>query len=124
MAFLAWFTRNWADTDEPGETRLRPLELPISLPAALTRVEAAVARLPRWHVEQVDAPAATVRATRRTRLWRFVDDVTLRLEAIPGGTRIHAHSQSRLGKADLGQNRRNLIELLTALRRENGGAQP
>ena len=116
MGLLASLTRNWADTDEPGDPALTPLELPVSMPEALARIEAAVRTLPRWTIESVDAGAGVVKVTRRTRLWRFVDDITIRLKAIPTGTRIHAHGQARLGKADLGQNRRNLLQLFATLR--------
>src|SRR5437879_2640946 len=115
MGLLAWLTRNWADTDEPGRPDPAPLELPLAPAEALARVEATVRGLARWHVEAVDPAGGVVRATRRSRLWRFVDDVVVRLEATPGGTRVHARSQSRLGKGDLGQNRRNLLELFRAL---------
>jgi uncharacterized protein (DUF1499 family) len=122
MSLLHWLTRNWADTDDPptGHADVRPLDLPLPPADALARVERAVASLPRWHVEGVDAAAGTLRATRRTRLWRFTDDVTVHLEPTPGGTRLHARSKSRVGKGDFGQNRRNLLELFAALGREGG----
>jgi uncharacterized protein (DUF1499 family) len=114
MRFLCWFTRNWAETGEPA---LAPPELPLPLPQALERVQAAIRSLPRWQVEAVDAAVGTIKVTRHTRLWHFVDDVSIRLETSPGGTRVHARSQSRVGAADLGQNRRNLLELFRALAR-------
>jgi uncharacterized protein (DUF1499 family) len=116
MMFFRWLTRNWADTDEPGDPALAPVDLPLPPADALHLVEGVVAALPRWRVEAVEPTAGTVRATRRTRLWRFVDDVTVRLEPVAGGTRVHARSQSRVGAADFGQNRNNLLELLGALR--------
>src|SRR5438034_5489973 len=39
---------------------------------------------------------------------RSSDLIRLRLEPVPGGTRLRGHSQARLGFTDLGQNRRNL----------------
>jgi uncharacterized protein (DUF1499 family) len=121
MSLLHWLTRNWADTDEkPGYADVRPLDLPVPPAEALARVERAAASLPRWRVEAVDAAAGTLHATRRTRLWRFIDDVTVRLEPTPAGCRLHARSKSRVGKGDLGQNRRNLLELFAALGREGG----
>jgi uncharacterized protein (DUF1499 family) len=111
---MAWL-RNWHDTDEPGADP-GPLDLPLPPAEAVGRVESAVRSLPRWHVEAVDATAGTISATRRTRLFRFTDDVMIRLESTPTGTRVHARSQSRVGKGDLGQNRRNVMELLRALR--------
>jgi uncharacterized protein (DUF1499 family) len=110
---MAWL-RNWHDTDEPGADP-GPLDLPLPPAEALARVEAAIGSLPRWRVESTDAAAGTVTATRRTRLFRFTDDVTIRLEPVATWTRVHARSQSRVGASDLGQNRRNVLELFAAL---------
>ena len=116
MGLKTWLTRNWADTDEGDDPRLRPLELPLSMPEALAKVAATLRGLARWQVVAVDAGTSTIRAERRTRLFRFVDDITVRCEALAEErTRIHARSQSRLGKGDLGQNRRNLLTLWSAL---------
>lgn len=116
MGLLAWLTRNWADTDEGEDPRLRPLELPLSLAEAMARVEAVLRGLPRWEVAAVDPDTAAIRALRRTRLFRFVDDVTVRCEFVAEKrTRLHARSQARVGKGDFGQNRRNLLQLWSAL---------
>jgi len=117
MRFLRWFTRNWADTDEPGDPSVLPVDMPLALPEALAHVEKTLRQLPLFQVESVDSRQGIVRATRRTRLWRFIDDVTVRLEPTAGGTRVHARSQARVGVGDLGQNRRNLLAFLRALRR-------
>jgi uncharacterized protein (DUF1499 family) len=53
--------------------------------------------------------------TRRTRVFRFVDDITIQLTEEAGGTRVDAESKSRFGKGDLGQNPRNLRELRKGL---------
>jgi uncharacterized protein (DUF1499 family) len=111
---MGWLL-NWHDTDEPGADP-GPLDLPWPSATALARIEAAIGRLPLWHVETTNTSAGIVRATRRTRLLRFTDDVTIRLEAIASGTRIHVRSQSRVGVTDLGQNRRNVGELFAILR--------
>jgi uncharacterized protein (DUF1499 family) len=121
MTFRDWFTRNWASTDEGQDPALGPLELPLAIPDALTHLETVISRLPRWQVKSADAAAGRLLATRRTRLWRFVDEVTIRLEATPHGCRVHADSRSRVGKADFGQNRRNLLQLLKALRKDTKG---
>jgi uncharacterized protein (DUF1499 family) len=110
---MGWL-RNWHDTDEPGADP-GPLDLALPPPEALARLESALRGLPRWQVESADAAAGIVTATRRTRLFRFTDDVTIGLEPIAGGTRLHARSRSRVGASDLGQNRRNLIELFNAI---------
>lgn len=112
--FLRWFTRNWADTDEPGDPALVPFELSLGPTEALARFQKVIADLPRWRVVSAD-PSGLVTATRRTPLWGFTDDISLRLEAVPSGTRVHARSQSRVGAIDFGQNRRNILELFRAL---------
>ena len=111
---MAWL-RNWHDTNEPGADP-GPLDLPLPLDLALAQVESAIRLLPRWRIESSDAAAGTIHATRRTRIFRFTDDVTIQLEPIVSGTRIHARSKSRVGASDFGQNRRNVRELFAVLR--------
>ena len=53
--------------------------------------------------------------TRRTRVFRFIDDITIEFHETTSGVRVEAESRSRVGKGDLGQNPRNLIELSKAL---------
>jgi uncharacterized protein (DUF1499 family) len=115
MGLLRWFTRNWANTREPTHPDLGPLTLPESPAKAFLLVEAAVGKLPRWHVEAADPTAGTVHLTRRTRLWGFVDDVRLTVAPTAGGIRVDAESRSRVGVGDLGQNRRNILELWRTL---------
>jgi uncharacterized protein (DUF1499 family) len=59
-------------------------------------------------------------ATFRSRIWRFVDDVELRLDA--GGKAIHVRSASRVGKGDLGVNRKRVERLRDLLKTRGLGA--
>lgn len=115
MGLTRWFTKNWANTHEPTHSDLGPLTLPGPLVEAVRRIEEAVRSLPKWQVISADPTAGTVHLTRRTRLWQFVDDVRLTLTPGAGGTVAHAESCSRIGVGDLGQNRRNILELWSAL---------
>lgn len=80
-------------------------------------VEEAVRELPGWSL--VSSSETEVRASRKTRVLGFTDDVTVRLTPNPSGahtnTRAEFRSASRLGLWDLGQNQRNLDELLAAI---------
>lgn len=116
MGLLRWFTKNWANTREPTHRDLAPLVLSLSPSDAAERVRAIVGPLPRWRVEAEEI-AGQLRLTRRTRVCGFVDDVTLRFLPAGPGCLIHAESRSRVGKGDLGQNRRNILELWAAIRR-------
>ena len=116
MGGFRWFTRNRADTRPPTHADLAPLAIPDRPTEAVAAVARVVKQLPRWAV--VSAGPDSLHLTRTTRLFRFVDDVHLTAEPGPDGTtRLHAASQSRLGVGDLGQNRRNILELWSALRR-------
>jgi uncharacterized protein (DUF1499 family) len=59
-------------------------------------------------------------ATFRSRIWRFVDDVELRLDA--DGKVIHVRSASRVGKSDLGVNRKRVERLRDLLKTRGLGA--
>jgi uncharacterized protein (DUF1499 family) len=119
MGLLRWFTSNRANTTEPTHPDLTPLVLPLSPTEAVERVRAVTEGLPRWRVEGADDGA--LRLTRRTRVFGFVDDVALRFVPVGPGTLIHAESQSRVGVGDLGQNRRNILELFGAIRNAERG---
>jgi uncharacterized protein (DUF1499 family) len=58
-------------------------------------------------------------ATFRSRIWRFVDDTELRLDA--AGKAIHVRSASRVGKGDLGVNRKRVERLRNLFRTRHLG---
>jgi uncharacterized protein (DUF1499 family) len=109
-----WFTKNWADTDGPTHWDLAPLVVSLSPVHALELVTSVVGAMPRWRVES--AEDGQLHLTRRTRLFHFVDDIRLRFLSAGPGCLIHAASRSRVGVGDLGQNRRNILELWAAIR--------
>ena len=80
-------------------------------------LETARAR-PRWSVTLADARGGVIEAEARTALWRFVDDVQVRVWLDDEGrTRVDATSASRVGAADLGTNARRIARFLHALDR-------
>jgi uncharacterized protein (DUF1499 family) len=89
---------------------------PVDPERLLAAVRRAVEELPRWGLG--DPAGDEVRAVRTTRLLRFRDDVTARVSLAPDGARLELTSVSRVGKGDLGQNPRNIKELLRAVDRE------
>jgi len=97
-----------ATADGATDPRLRPHVYPLSPLQTAHAVVDAIERLPRWEV--VAGKNGVIWATRRTRVFRFVDDVYLLLLPAHDSTVIFARSASRVGRGDLGQNRRNLGE--------------
>jgi uncharacterized protein (DUF1499 family) len=137
IAAVAWqiddWSRDWTqntaelskDADRP---ELRPLHLQVDARGALERIRQWVDDQPAWEVVNIvpekESPR-TIHLTRTTRWFRFVDDihVTLRDDESGRGVVLDAHSQSRIGKGDLGQNPRNLMELTRGLRGESRAHQ-
>jgi uncharacterized protein (DUF1499 family) len=122
MSWLDGLTRNWAElTPDADDPRLRPVILTRAPAEAVPWAAAVIAGLPRWSVVAADPQAGTLHAIHATRVWRFRDDVHLRFEADPAGSRVLGRSRSRIGAADFGQNARNLGELASALFRSCSG---
>ena len=120
MGLKRWFTHNIANTDGSTHSDLVPLELPVDQQGAFEKIQLALATIRGWKMESLDSVAGVILATRRTRGFGFIDDIVLRIEATGTGIRVHARSESRVGKGDLGQNRRNLLELIRTLRKQMG----
>lgn len=91
---------------------------PIAVQDLARATEQAVRSLPGWTAARVTDEE--IRAARKTRIFGFTDDVTVRLarqgwSGASTNTRAVFTSASRAGLWDLGQNRRNLEELLAAI---------
>ena len=74
---------------------------------ARQRLAAVLAKVPRLRV--VTSEPDYVHALARSRLFRFIDDVEFRFDDAAGA--IHVRSASRLGRDDLGINRKRLADL-------------
>ncbi len=84
--------------------------------------DAVLKTMPRvgWTIGRAEHPSAedepaTMTAIRRSLLFAFVDDVTVRITADPLGSRLDIRSRSRVGKHDLGENARQVRAFLTEL---------
>ncbi len=91
----------------------------VSAESLASAVEGAIRSLKRWEIEA--SSNRGIQAVRSTRLFGFKDDVNINISG--SGEESHAtfESASRVGNTDLGQNRRNLRELLAAVERELAG---
>lgn len=81
---------------------------------------AAIAHLPGWElVGSGRGPGgAELVAVARTRVLRFKDDVTVRVRRRDGAAEVAVRSRSRLGKADFGQNARNIRAFQAEMERQ------
>lgn len=107
-----------ATSDQARDPRLRTLDSPLSPLELADAVAQAAGELPRWELVERTEEDRQVRLhfIRTTGVLRFKDDIRVRIEPAGAGSRLSAESRSRIGKGDLGQNPRNLRELLDKLR--------
>lgn len=91
----------------------------VSAERLASAVEKAIRSLGRWEVEASPADGDG-RAVRSTRLLKFKDDVKIEISGKAEKSHATFESESRVGKSDLGQNPKNLEELLSAVDRELG----
>lgn len=93
---------------------IQPLFLPLPPPAAF-RLALAIARQEGWQVNAADAQTGRIAATDTTFWFGVVDDIAVRLAAVPGGTRVDIRSAARASGSDLGTNARRIRGYLHAL---------
>ncbi len=102
---LDWFTKNSAESRHfywIPESELRQ------------KVINAIKNLDGW--ELIDDEKIT--ATRRTKIFRFIDDIEISIKPVGDGSTLDIKSASRIGIGDMGQNRRNIEEFLGGLEAE------
>ena len=112
------FTTNYVVMSESAQDpTLRPfiVEFPADELAQATRQ--AALRIKNWEfVGQAKMDNTTMVVFERTsRVWKFKDDIIIRVEDLNGRSRVSGESRSRLGYGDLGQNPRNLRRILSEL---------
>ena len=69
-----------------------------------------------WGDVIVDNDALTLEATETTRLFRFVDDVVVRIRPTETGSLVDLRSTSRVGQSDLGANAARIQAFQSRLR--------
>jgi hypothetical protein len=112
-------TRNraWTDPESP-DRRLRGRAYAVPF-TEVWRAALETARAQRgWTLTETDARGGEIVAEARTALWKFVDDVSIRVWLDDAGaTRVDLTSASRVGRADLGTNARRIARFLHVLDR-------
>jgi hypothetical protein len=111
---LRWLTENRADTRLPGPPHGRRYVAPFA--EVWDELRELIDEHPRWNLEHADETRGLMAATCRSRVFRFVDDLTVwvRLDA-DGLTEVALRSRSRTGRGDFGVNRRRIERILERL---------
>ncbi|MFQ5352855.1 MAG: DUF1499 domain-containing protein [Candidatus Binatia bacterium] len=95
---------------------LKPLIVDDPPGLAFDRALAAVEDLIRSEITDVDKEEGRIEAVCTSAIFRFVDDVVVRVQAQAGGSRVDVRSRSRDGKGDLGVNAARINAILATIK--------
>ena len=115
-------TQNSAQTSENSEDgRLRGRTYHVPFATVWDEILQMIQTHPRWTLVRADEGSGLIRAEARTLVFRFVDDVRVKLKLDHNAlTRVDMWSQSRVGKGDLGVNKRRIARFFRDLDRRLG----
>jgi len=117
-AYVSWPPINVVETGRtPEYPDLDPRSYAVVSTSVYSAAAEAIASMPHWQIVGSGSGKAgtAIHAIRKTRVFRFKDDVTIRIEPMGKGTIVNVRSASRVGRVDFGQNARNIEELFAAL---------
>jgi uncharacterized protein (DUF1499 family) len=105
---LAYPGAEFAAKQRAAYPELAPIRLDVGVAEAVERGVRAANALG-WEITVSDPAAGSLEATQTSRIFRFVDDVAVRVRAEPsGGSIVDVRSKSRVGRGDLGANARRI----------------
>jgi uncharacterized protein (DUF1499 family) len=101
------YPAGFAAQQRAGYPKLAPIRLTASLPDAFQRSVRAAEALG-WMITHRDPEGGALEATETSRIFRFVDDIVVRLRADGTATVIDVRSKSRVGRGDMGANAKRI----------------
>jgi uncharacterized protein (DUF1499 family) len=104
----------FARQQREGYPDLAPILIDRPPEQVFAEVERAMTELG-WDVTRSDAETGTIEAIDVTALFRFVDDIVVRIRARDGGSVLDVRSKSRDGKGDVGANAARIRALRDAV---------
>ncbi len=110
---MAYPAKN-AELQRAGYPELGPLRLPVEPVAALAKAKT-VAEAQGWKVVEVAEADGRLEAEHQTGIFRFVDDVVVRVRPSGEGSVVDVRSKSRDGKGDFGKNAQRIQAFAVAL---------
>jgi len=99
------YPRDFAAEQRQCCADLHPARVAAPPAQAYERALAVAKAMPHWEVTRADPSSGTIEVVATSELFRFRDDVVLRVRPTPdGGSKVDVRSKSRDGKGDLGAN--------------------
>ena len=95
---------------------LEPWRVEQSPDLVFNRVRQLITGTPGWTIENQDRELGLIHAVATSTLFRFRDDVVVRVRADGAGSRVDMRSRSRVGRGDLGTNAARIRAFLATLK--------
>ncbi len=113
---------------ETGKTPEYPNVIPMyystSSVRVLDEIQESFKALDKFEMIEADIENKVVKGTRKTRIFSFVDDIEVRVEAnTEFVSKVTIKSSSRVGKGDFGQNARNIHAFFVELNNRLGAVR-
>jgi len=102
----------------PEYPDIQPRSYPAGVALVFDAALHAVDRMPRWTLVSYQQESGEIRAEARSLIFRFVDDVVIRVIPQDASTVVSIRSASRIGRGDFGQNARNIRSFFEELDRQ------
>lgn len=112
---MTYLSSNVAETSEAHvfpELRSRRYQKP---PAIVFQAVGSAAQTLGWDIASRNLEGGEIALVITSKVWRFKDDVRVRIEPHDAGSVVHIRSGSRIGRADLGANTRHVLDLYEQL---------
>lgn len=124
IALVAWPMINVVETGRtPEYPDIQPRAYRAGPAQVFDAALHAVQRMPRWSLVSHQPATGEIRVEGRTLVWRFVDDILIRVKVRADDAVVEVRSASRVGRGDFGQNARNIRSFLQELDRQVAGVQ-
>ncbi len=94
---------------------IQPIFTELGREAAITEAIQTVKDM-RWEFINIDYDEGIIEAYDTTRIFRFVDDIVIRVRADGAGSRVDIRSVSRIGLGDLGKNAQRIAGFIRTFR--------
>jgi uncharacterized protein (DUF1499 family) len=109
------YPKDWAAIQHECCADLHPAVLATAPRDAYAKALATARAMPTWTITQEDASALTIEAVSTSKLFRFQDDVVIRVRPDGTGAKVDMRSKSRDGKGDMGVNAARIRSYVDAL---------
>ncbi len=109
------YPAEWLQLHRDTYGSLAPIDLGLEPAQAYARVVAVARGMPAWEIVVEDPAAQTLEAVATSSLFRFEDDVAIRVRPAPAGARVDVRSRSRVGLSDQGANAKRIEAFRTKL---------